>query len=161
MEFTFAGSFVWDLGAEFGFPWAGNWLGVAEGIFQSVLFHRKTGMEEWENGSLAFRRNNFVWVLGPFFPHGFMSSQEFSYSSVSFPILVLFLGSAFIQALQFQLSLLLFSFSWEIQISGLGFVLFPLSRCSRTIPILPSSSSSSSRPHPDPLYVLVWLERSQ
>lgn len=68
---TFPGGFVWDLGAEFGFPW----FGVAEGIFHScsLLFQRKTGIKEWEKrGNLASRvvqsgRNNFIWVL-PLFP---------------------------------------------------------------------------------------------
>lgn len=85
-------------------------------------------------------------LLPPFFPLGFISSQEFFLIQVlPFPSCSFFFGICFLQALQFQLNLCWCLFSWEIQISRLGFVLFPLSRFSRTIPILPSSSSSSSR----------------
>lgn len=77
---------------------------------------------------LSHPRNFFIQVLpfpscSFFFFFGFASFRLYN-SSSTFAV-VFFLG--------------------KIQVSRLGFVLFPLSRCSRTIPILPSSSSSSSR----------------
>lgn len=94
---------------------------------------------------MGLHRVGGITSLG-FSPHGVISSQEFFYSSSSFPILLLFfLGFASFRLYNSSSAFAVVFFPGKIQVSRLGFVLFPLSRCSRTIPILPSSSSSRMR----------------
>lgn len=87
-------------------------------------------------------RNNFTWLFPPWcylIPGIFLFKFFLSHPAP------FFLGFASFRLYNSSSAFAVVFFPGKIQVSRLGFVLFPLSRCSRTIPILPSSSSSRMR----------------
>lgn len=85
MEFTFAGSFVWDLGAEFGFPWAGIGLEWLKG-YSKVSF--SIGKLGWRSGKMGVWLSGGIILFGfwvPFFPMVLSHPRNFLSQVFPFP----------------------------------------------------------------------------